>query len=78
MAEGGYHFENPTFDEDKIIDEIQSVLDYEENMHANEEFNRSIQNQSAHIEDINDVDTRTQLKNEQKQSFCFEKFIICH
>ena len=74
MAEGGYHFENPTFDEDKIIDEIQSVLDYEENMHANEEFNRSIQNQSAHIEDINDVDTRTQLINEQKQSFVNEYY----
>ena len=51
-------YENPTFDEDKELDEL---LD-------DDEFDRTIQNQSVHIEDIGyDVDTRTQLIVEQKQ-----------
>lgn len=56
-------YENPTFDdydEDKELDELLADED--------DEFNRTIQNQSVHIEDIgDDVDTRTKLIVEQKQ-----------
>ena len=53
-------YENPTFDEDKELDELLADED--------DEFDRTIQNQSVHIEDIGyDVDTRTQLIVEQKQ-----------
>ena len=52
-------YENPTFDEDKELDELLADED--------DEFDRTIQNQSVHIEDIGyDVDTRTQLIVEQK------------
>ena len=52
-------YENPTFDEDKELDELLAD--------ENDEFDRTIQNQSVHIEDIGyDVDTRTQLIVEQK------------
>jgi hypothetical protein len=65
MAEGGMDFDNSAFnkddyDEDKELDEL--LVD------EDDEFNRTIQNRSAHIEDIgDDVDTRTQLIVEQKQ-----------
>ena len=53
-------YENPTFDEDKELDELLADED--------DEFDRTIQNQSVHIENIGyDVDTRTQLIVEQKQ-----------
>ena len=53
-------YENTTFDEDKELDELLADED--------DEFDRTIQNQSVHIEDIGyDVDTRTQLIVEQKQ-----------
>ena len=53
-------YENPTFDEDKELDELLADAD--------DEFDRTIQNQSVHIEDIGyDVDTRTQLIVKQKQ-----------
>lgn len=55
-------YENPTYDdydEDKELDEMLADED--------DEFNKTIQNQSAHIETIGaDVDTRTQLIVEQK------------
>ena len=53
-------YENPTFDEDKELDELLADED--------DKFDRTIQNQSVHIENIGyDVDTRTQLIVEQKQ-----------
>ena len=53
-------YENPTFDEDKELDKLLADED--------DEFDRTIRNQSVHIENIgDDVDTRTQLIVEQKQ-----------
>lgn len=61
MAEG-YDFDNPLFDKNDYDDDKELIAD------KNDEFNRTIQTRSAHIEDIgDDFDTRTQLIVEQKQ-----------
>ena len=60
-------FENPVFDEDDY--------DEEGELDTNNEFNRTIQNLSTHIQGIgNDVDTRTKLIVEQKQSIVKEYY----
>jgi hypothetical protein len=62
MAEGGMDFDNSAFDKDDYDEDKELIVD------EDYEFNRTIQNRSAHIEDIgDDVDTRTQLIVEQKQ-----------
>ena len=60
MAE--YDYENPTYDEDDYDED-----DYDD-MDADYEFEETIQNQSAHIDETPLGDTRTQLILEQKES----------
>ena len=66
-------YENPTYVE-QFEDEWQQIFDdEEEDMNTSDAFNRSIQNQSIHIEDV-DVGTRTKLIVEQKQSIVKEYY----
>ena len=52
-------FDNPAFDKDDY--DKDNELDEQNDLHADNEFNRTIQNKSAHSEDIGDYDLRTQL-----------------
>ena len=56
-----FNYENPTYDEDDY-DEDDKVMD------ADDEFEETILNQGAHIDETPQVDTRTQLIVEQIQS----------
>ena len=60
MAE--YNFENPTYEKDDY-DEFDK-----EDMDADDEFEETILNQGAHIDEVPQVDTRTRLIVQQKQS----------
>ena len=60
MAE--YNYENPTYEKDDY-DEFDK-----EDMDADDEFEETIQNQGAHIDEVPQVDTRTQLIVQQKES----------
>ena len=60
MAE--YNYENPTYEKDDY-DEFDK-----EDMDADDEFEETIQNQGAHIDEAPQVDTRTQLIVQQKES----------
>ena len=60
MAE--YNYENPTYEKDDY-DEFDK-----EDMDADDEFEETIRNQGAHIDETPQVDTRTQLIVEQKES----------
>ena len=60
MAE--YNYENPTYEEDDY-DEFDK-----EDMDADDEFEETIRNQGAHIDETPQVDIRTQLIVEQKES----------
>ena len=66
MAE--YNFENPTYEKDDY-DEFDK-----EDMDADDEFEETIQNQGAHIVEVPQVDTRTQLIVEQKESIVKEYY----
>ena len=66
MAE--YNFENPTYEKDDY-DEFDK-----EDMDADDEFEETIQNQGAHIDEAPQVDTRTQLIVQQKQSIVKEYY----
>ena len=66
MAE--YNFENPTYGKDDY-DEFDK-----EDMDADDEFEETIQNQGAHIVEVPQVDTRTQLIVEQKESIVKEYY----
>ena len=60
MAE--FNYENPTYDEDDYDE------DDKEDMDADDEFEETIRNQVAHINETPQVDERTKLIVEQKQS----------
>ena len=60
MAE--YNYENPTYDKDDY-DEFDK-----DDMDADDEFEETIRNQGAHIDETPQADTRTQLIVEQKES----------
>ena len=66
MAE--YNYENPTYEKDDY-DEFDK-----EDMDADDEFEETIQNQGAHIDESPQVDTRTQLIVQQKQSIVKEYY----
>ena len=66
MAE--YNYENPTYEKDDY-DEFDK-----EDMDADDEFEETIQNQGAHIDEAPQVDTRTQLIVQQKQSIVKEYY----
>ena len=66
MAE--YNYENPTYEKDDY-DEFDK-----EDMDADDEFEETIQNQGAHIVEVPQVDTRTQLIVEQKESIVKEYY----
>ena len=66
MAE--YNFENPTYGKDDY-DEFDK-----EDMDADDEFEETIQNQGAHIVEVPQVATRTQLIVEQKESIVKEYY----
>ena len=66
MAE--YNFENPTYEKDDY-DEFDK-----EDMDADDEFEETIQNQGAHIDEAPQVDTRTQLIVQQKESIVKEYY----
>ena len=57
-----FNYENPTYDEDDYDEDDKEVMD------ADDEFEETIQNQGAHIDETPQVDMRTQLKVEQIQS----------
>ena len=60
MAE--YNYENPTYDKDDY-DEFDK-----DDMDADDEFEETIRNQGAHIDETPQVDTRTQLIVQLKES----------
>ena len=66
MAE--YNYENPTYEKDDY-DEFDK-----EDMDADDEFEETIRNQGAHIVEVPQVDTRTQLIVEQKESIVKEYY----
>ena len=66
MAE--YNYENPTYEKDDY-DEFDK-----EDMDADDEFEETILNQGAHIDEVPQVDTRTQLIVEQKESIVKEYY----
>ena len=66
MAE--YNYENPTYEKDDY-DEFDK-----EDMDADDEFEETIRNQGAHIVEVPQVDTRTQLIVEQKESLVKEYY----
>ena len=66
MAE--YNYENPTYEKDDY-DEFDK-----EDMDADDEFEETIQNQGAHIVEVPQVDIRTQLIVEQKESIVKEYY----
>ena len=66
MAE--YNFENPTYEKDDY-DEFDK-----EDMDADDEFEETIQNQGAHIDGAPQVDIRTQLIVQQKESIVKEYY----
>ena len=68
MAE--YNYENPTYDKDDY-DEFDK-----EDMDADDEFEETIQNQSAHIAEVPQVGTRTELMVQLKQSIVKEYYEI--
>ena len=66
MAE--YNYENPTYDKDDY-DEFDK-----DDMDADDEFEETIRNQGAHIDETPQADTRTQLIVEQKESIVKEYY----
>ena len=66
MAE--YNYENPTYEKDDY-DEFDK-----EDMDADDEFEETIQNQGAHIDEAPQVDTKTQLIVQQKESIVKEYY----
>ena len=66
MAE--YNYENPTYEKDDY-DEFDK-----EDMDADDEFEETIQNRGANIDEVPRVDTRTQLIVQQKQSIVKEYY----
>ena len=66
MAE--YNYENPTYDKDDY-DEFDK-----EDMDADDEFEETIRNQGAHIDEVPQVDTRIELMVQQKQSIVKEYY----
>ena len=53
-----FNYENPTYDEDDYDED-----DYEDDMDADDEFEETIQNQSAHINETPQVDTKNKINS---------------
>ena len=71
MAEGGFEFDNPVYDEDDYDEEEDLPM-----IPADDGFNRTTQIKIDHIWDVGyvDVDTRTKLSANLRQSMVEEYY----